>query len=130
MSKFIESLSKYHQTFHENASRIDHMPDELGWMCDPQRNTFFEESEVSVYYSDKTTLIMYMWHNEKPIIKIQITVTKPDNPLKFETIILVNDLLTEVRTEETSKGRDELILVLKSKGIQIRDSGVSKDAKF
>ncbi len=92
------------------------IPENLRWLCNCDLP---DKSGSTIYYANKDTIILYMWWKNKPIIKINLTVTEPGEETVFKTNVIISELQADTVTQGTSEGTIGLSQLLNLQGFKI-----------
>lgn len=113
---FLQSIPKHYNVRHLQYCFPNIVPKNLEWMCDSES---FEKSNATIYFADKDIMILYIWHKNKPIVKITLTVTEAGDKMTFKVNVIITELQANTITQGTSEGIIGLTRLLDLQGIKI-----------
>ena len=112
----LNSLPPHYSARHRYYCRPNIVPDNLEWLCDYDLPN---ESNATVYNADKNLMVLYIWWKNKPIVKINLTVTVPGDNTSFKTNVYMHDLRANTITQAISESDLILSQILNLQGFKI-----------
>lgn len=117
---FYNTIPLHHKARHDQYSVCSRVPRNLQWLYNCNHSVdLFTKYLTTVYYANNFMMILYMWHKDSVVAKIELTITEPGDNDNFETKVVITEKLGKTKTKEYTVGINQLKDILSYQGCKI-----------